>query len=80
MRIHADGSLDDSFGPNVPTGDKVWSVALQPDGRVLIGGTFFRLANPSCCALFARNGIARVNPDGSVDTSFDLALVLHRRA
>jgi uncharacterized delta-60 repeat protein len=71
MRIHADGSLDDSFGPNVPTGDKVWSVALQPDGRVLIGGTFFRLANPSCCALFARNGIARVNPDGSVDTSFD---------
>jgi uncharacterized delta-60 repeat protein len=71
MRLTADGALDESFTPNVPTGDKVWSVTAQEDGRVLIGGTFVRLAEPSCCQLHNRNGIARLNPDGSVDTSFD---------
>ena len=71
MRLYPNGTVDDTFAPNVPTGDKVWSVAVQPDGRVLAGGTFSRLANPSCCDLFPRNGIARLNPDGSVDTSFD---------
>ena len=71
MRLYPDGALDDSFAPNVPTGDKVWSLAIQPDGRVIMGGTFSRLANPSCCELFARGGISRLNPDGSVDTSFD---------
>jgi uncharacterized delta-60 repeat protein len=71
MRVSANGALDDSFAPNVPTGDKVWSVALQADGKVLAGGTFVRLANPACCELHSRNGIARFNPDGSVDTSFD---------
>jgi len=71
MRLYPNGAVDDTFAPNVPTGDKVWGVAVQTDGRVLAGGTFSRLANPTCCDLFPRNGIARLNPDGSVDTSFD---------
>ena len=47
-------------------------MAIQPDGKVLIGGDFFRLADPTCCNLYDRKGIARLNRDGSVDASFDV--------
>jgi uncharacterized delta-60 repeat protein len=71
-RLLANGDLDRSFNPNVPSGSSVLSLALQPDGKVLAGGDFTRLADPTCCALYDRKGIARLNHDGSVDTSFDV--------
>src|SRR5207249_926588 len=46
-------------------------VALQPDGQILVGGNFYRLSDPQCCPLYSRNGVARLNRDGSVDQSFD---------
>jgi uncharacterized delta-60 repeat protein len=70
MRLHSDGVFDESFGANVPTGNIIYTVGLQPDGQILIGGNFFRLSDPQCCPLYSRNGIARLNPDGSVDQSF----------
>ena len=39
-------------------------MALQPDGKVLIGGYFNSVNNT------ARSGIARLNADGSLDTGF----------
>jgi uncharacterized delta-60 repeat protein len=71
-RLLINGDLDRTFNPNVPSGSSVLSLAAQPDGKVLVGGNFARLANPSCCALYDRKGIARLNSDGSVDTSFDV--------
>ncbi len=60
-RYHYDGSLDNAF-----TGvDGVNSVVLQPDGKVLIGGTFTMVHGTS------RHRIARLHADGSLDTSFD---------
>src|SRR5688500_14543506 len=46
--------------------DSVHAFALQPDGKILIGGTF-RTVNG-----VHRMGIARLNADGSLDPTFDL--------
>jgi uncharacterized delta-60 repeat protein len=69
-RLNADGSLDTTFqhlsfaGASSSNGPSVQSIALQSDGRVLIGGEFFLLND-----LYS-NGIARLNFDGSRDTIF----------
>jgi uncharacterized delta-60 repeat protein len=62
-RLNRDGTLDNSFNPD--TDAPVFSVALQPDGKVLIGGGFTTVNGTN------RSGIARLNADGSLDTSFD---------
>jgi uncharacterized delta-60 repeat protein len=64
-RINSDGSLDLSFNPGTGTDGIVATMALQPDGKILIGGNFFSYHGT------ARRSIARVNSDGSVDPSFD---------
>ena len=38
---------------------------VQADGKILIGGGFTTIGG------VARNRIARLNPDGSLDTGFD---------
>ncbi|HEY0606007.1 MAG TPA: delta-60 repeat domain-containing protein [Herpetosiphonaceae bacterium] len=63
-RLNADGSLDTSFTPGTGANSTVWALALQPDGKVLLGGDFWTVNGT------ARNGIARLNTDGSLDTSF----------
>jgi uncharacterized delta-60 repeat protein len=62
-RLNTDGTLDTTF-EFVPTGD-VETIAVQGDGRILIGGGF------SSTVGFPRNHIARLNGDGSLDMSFD---------
>ena len=64
-RLNADGSLDASFNPGIGASGEVYSIALQPDGKILIGGPFTSYNGTS------RNGIARLNADGSLDASFD---------
>jgi uncharacterized delta-60 repeat protein len=69
-RLNSDGTLDTSFDPNVSNGNIVWVIAVQPDGKILIGGGFTALA-PNGGASVGRNRIARVNTDGTLDTTFD---------
>ncbi|RYY95552.1 MAG: hypothetical protein EOO11_15580, partial [Chitinophagaceae bacterium] len=64
-RLNADGNLDTSFDPGTGMNGKVTAVALQSDGRILVGGSFTTINGT------ARNYIARLNADGSLDTSFD---------
>ncbi len=68
-RLNADGSLDSSFTPGIGAfltfGAAATSVAAQPDGKVLIGGSFTTINGT------ARNGFARLNADGGIDTSFN---------
>lgn len=40
VRLNSDGSLDTSFNPGTGADGLVRSIALQPDGNVLIGGNF----------------------------------------
>jgi uncharacterized delta-60 repeat protein len=64
-RLHADGSLDTSFNPGDGLDGSVEDLALQPDGKVLVGGHFTQVDGVAC------NYIARLNADGSLDASFD---------
>jgi len=64
-RLNSDGTLDQNFSPNAITNGTVYSVAAQPDGKVVLGGDFFTTAKTN------RVGLARLNPDGSLDTSFN---------
>lgn len=69
MRLNADGSLDTTFnnggvGPN----NSVWTITVQPDGKILIGG-FFVSYNGN---VDAPNGIMRLNADGTLDTTFNV--------
>jgi len=64
-RFNTDGTLDESFMANgqYPNAT-VSAVAVQSDGHIVIGGNFSQIG--SAWALH----IARLNSDGSVDTSF----------
>ncbi|HEX8251141.1 MAG TPA: delta-60 repeat domain-containing protein [Pyrinomonadaceae bacterium] len=67
-RLNADGSVDMTFDPNA--NNQIYAIALQPDGKILIGGDFTWL-QPNGPAWFIRNRIARLNADGSLDMTFD---------
>src|SRR5687768_10835346 len=58
----------DGFDPR-PNGT-VRVVVVQPNGKILIGGEFTTLS-PNGGAAVTRNRIARLNPDGTLDTAFD---------
>ena len=68
-RLNADGSLDHSFIIN-PLGF-VSAIALQSDGRMLIGGSFTAVYPVNATGQSATNFIARINTDGSLDKSFN---------
>ena len=67
-RLHADGSLDTTFDPGA--NDIVDALALQPDGKILVGGRF-RMLGGGGTGTTTRNGIGRLHPDGSLDTTFN---------
>lgn len=73
-RLNTDGSIDNSFnldtlsggtdlnGPQLP---RIFDLAIQPDGKILIAGTFIAYGG------VLGNGIFRLNTDGSLDPSFN---------
>jgi uncharacterized delta-60 repeat protein len=62
-RLNADGTLDTTFNPGTGASDSVYSIALQVDGRIVIGGLFTSV-NGSPAGY-----VTRLNSDGSVDTA-----------
>ncbi len=70
-RLNADGSVesDTTFrSANGITNGPVFSLALQPDGKILVGGAFTVLADQQ------RNRLARLLPDGSVEGNAGFAI------
>jgi uncharacterized delta-60 repeat protein len=65
VRLEADGAVDTSFNTGSGADGTVFAVALQADGKIVVGGDFNRINQVE------RNRIARLNPDGSVDRSFN---------
>jgi uncharacterized delta-60 repeat protein len=63
-RLLSDGSLDSTFNPGSGANGPIWDLALQADGRIVIAGGFTLFNGVECVRL------ARLNPDGSLDTSF----------
>ena len=70
VRYNADGSLDTSFDgdgkliADFGGSDFCNDLAVQPDGKILLSGHVFN-------AGYYNVGLARYNPDGSPDASFD---------
>src|SRR5215475_3419347 len=58
----------DAFNPNAD--NLVTVVVVQPDGKIILGGNFTTLS-PNGGAPVTRNRIARLNPDGRLDTAFN---------
>ncbi len=65
VQLNTDGSLDAAFNPNIEVNGTVYSIDLQADGKIVIGG-FFGSVNGQI-----RNSLARLNADGSLDASFN---------
>ena len=63
-RLNADGTVDRSLDPGDGPNDPIYTVALQPDGELLIGGIFTAFDH------VRRRGIARLMPSGTLDTTF----------
>ena len=66
-RLNANGTLDTPFDPGAGVDGEVMAVASQTNGKVLVGGAFSHFNG------VARHRIARLNPDGSIDSSFNPA-------
>lgn len=64
VRLNTDGSLDEVFNSGVGASNSVVAVKVLSNGKVLIGG-FFTSYNGTNA-----NRIARLNSDGSIDTTF----------
>lgn len=66
VRVNGDGTLDATFNPGAGAQlTDVYSLALQSDGKIVIGGAFTTYDGTG------RNHLARINTDGSLDGSFD---------
>ena len=66
-RVRPDGTLDGAFAPQIGGDGEtvVRAIALQADGRIVIGGTFRTVGGQP------RRGVARLLPGGELDAGFD---------
>ncbi len=65
FRLNPNGDRDVSFNPNVTLFGKIYSLARQADGKILMAGRFVQVNG------FARESLARVNADGTLDPTLD---------
>jgi uncharacterized delta-60 repeat protein len=66
VRLNADGTEDTTFSTNIGTSSSavIYSIAIQGDGKILVGGSFTQFNG------VVRNRLIRLNSDGTEDTSF----------
>lgn len=64
-RLNLDGTLDETFNQGTGANNTIRTILVQPDDKILIGGDFTTYNGVT------RNRIARLNADGTLDTSFD---------
>lgn len=66
LRLYSTGNLDTTFSSGMGADYYVETIALQADGKILMGGQFDSYDGT------ARNNIVSLNPDGSLDTVFNV--------
>lgn len=65
-RLHPDGALDTGFDAGMDSGSwLVHCLAVQPGGQILVGGEFSTLGGQT------RLNLARLNPDGTLEATFN---------
>lgn len=80
VRLNGNGSVDSTFLAAAIPGLEVMdveAVALQPDGKVLVGGLIYTTASGGIFAGGLSSGILRLHADGTVDMSFDIGAGAH---
>ncbi len=71
--VDANGNVDESFrvfAGKVNSGESVTDAVLLPDGKMIITGNFTEF-NDDFETVFPRNGLAKLNANGSLDQSFN---------
>ena len=63
-RLNSDGSLDTGYDPGLAFDNPVFAIAMQPDGKAVVGGSFTSYDG------VRRIGMARLMTNGVLDTSF----------
>lgn len=86
LRINANGTIDNSFGnagrvfldlSNATEGahltdNRINSIAIQPDGKIVVAGTVKSIPSPPNYPLnYSDIGVVRLNSNGSLDTTFN---------
>jgi uncharacterized delta-60 repeat protein len=66
IRLNSDGSKDTTFDIGTGFNSIVRSIAIQTDGKILVGGQFTTFTGSS------QNYLIRLNSDGSKDTTFNI--------
>jgi len=73
-RLNADGTFDYNFDPGIGAAAIVRAIAVQPDGKIVIGGDFTSYDGVSSYLIstvtHTVNRLARLNSDGSLDQTF----------
>ncbi|WP_291152749.1 T9SS type A sorting domain-containing protein [Flavobacterium sp. UBA7680] len=65
IKLNNEGSIDSSFDVGVGANGRDFSLTIQDDGKLLVGGNFLKMVDNT-----ATYNMARLNSDGSFDTSF----------
>lgn len=65
VRLNSNGTIDNTFNSGSGFNDWVSFVDIQSDGKIIVSGWFTEFNSVS------RNRIARLNNDGTLDTSFN---------
>jgi uncharacterized delta-60 repeat protein len=65
IRLNSDGTQDTSFDNTIGFDNLVGVIALQPDGKILVGGDFTTYKG------IPANRIVRLSADGSIDATFN---------
>jgi uncharacterized delta-60 repeat protein len=65
IRLNSDGTKDSTFDNSIGFGASVFAIAIQSDGKILVGGLFTTYKGVT------NNYIIRLNSDGSKDLTFD---------
>jgi uncharacterized delta-60 repeat protein len=66
VRLNTDGSIDSTFAYGAGFNSTVLTIALQNDGKILIGGNFTTYSG------LTSNRIIRLNTNGTIDNTFSI--------
>jgi uncharacterized delta-60 repeat protein len=66
VRLNSDGSVDTGFITGTGFNSAIFSLGIQSDGKIIVGGFFTSFNGDSC------KKIARLNPNGSFDNAFQI--------
>ena len=66
VRLNPDGTLDNTFNIGTGFNDRPYTVAIQSDNKILVGGLFTAYSGVS------RNRLVRLNVDGTIDNTFNI--------